>query len=87
MTNLCSEELEILKEDITTDNFIMNKYLDTWDYDDNYSHNEIEVSRDQFVEEANKFFEENKLTYRMREICENAMVCDINTDEILNDYE
>ncbi len=83
MTSLCRDELEILKEDIETNNFIEIKYLDTWDYEDDYSHNEIEISREQFIQEANRYFEENNLPYMMREVCENALVCDQQTEEIL----
>lgn len=83
MTSLCCDELENLKEDVKKNNFIGNKYLDTWDYEDDYSHNEIEESREQFIEESNNYFEENKLPYIMREVCENARVCDKKTGEVL----
>ena len=38
------------KEDVKNDNFGI--YLDTWDYEDEYSHNEIEYARIKFIELA-----------------------------------
>ena len=80
---LCNYEFEQLKEDIADDNFRGVKYLDTWDYEDDWSHNDIENARDKFIEMANEYFEEKKLPYIMKEICENAMVCDKESGEIL----
>lgn len=81
--DLCMDELERLEEDIADGNFRGVKYLDTWDYEDEYSHNDIEIARDKFIEMANNFFRENNLPYTMKEVCENAMVCDKDTGEIL----
>lgn len=81
--DLCMDELERLEEDIADDNFRGIKYLDTWDYEDEYSHNDIEIARKKFIEMANDFFQQNDLPYMMREVCENAMVCDKDTREIL----
>lgn len=78
MLDICYEELDELKEDINNNCFIGVKYLDTWDYEDEYSHNHIDENRDKFIELANEYFKENNMTYIMREICENAMVCDSN---------
>ena len=83
MTSLCSEELETFKEDIQIIQFIGVQYLDTWDYEDEYSHNEIEESRDQFIQTANKILEENHLPYIMMEMCENAMICDKKTGKVI----
>lgn len=35
---LCNDEFEQLKEDIADNNFRSAKYLDTWDYEDDWSH-------------------------------------------------
>ncbi len=78
----CYEQLVQLKEDIADDNFRGVRYLDTWDYEDEYSHNDIEIARDKFIEMANDFFRENNLPYMMREVCENAMVCNKNGEII-----
>ncbi|MCF2641174.1 hypothetical protein I6E50_01955 [Roseburia hominis] len=76
MLDICYEELDRLKEDIEDDNFQGVKYLDTWDFEDEYSHNHIEENREKFIELANDYFKEENLSFVMREICENAMVCD-----------
>lgn len=72
MLDICYEAMEDLKEDIKTEDF--TNYLDTWDYEDDYSHNHIEENRDKFIELANEFFEENKLPYVARECCENVRI-------------
>lgn len=76
MLDICYEELDQLKEDIEDDNFRGVKYLDTWDFEDEYSHNHIEENREKFIELANDYFKEENLSFVMREICESAMVCD-----------
>ena len=78
MLDICCLELNQLKEDIKNDKFRGVKYLDTWDYEDDYSHNHIDRNRKKFIELANNYFKENNLPYVMREVCENAMVCDEN---------
>lgn len=83
MTSLCSEELETFKEDIQRNQFMGVQYLDTWDYEDEYSHNEIEYSRDQFIQAANKILEKNHLPYIMMELRENAMICDKETGKVI----
>ena len=83
MTLLCINELERFEEDLKNNNFIGVEYLDTWDYEDDYSHNEIELSRDQFIEKANEILEQNNLPYLMMEVCENARICDKYTEKIL----
>ena len=80
---LCYDEFDQLKEDIDDNNFRGAKYLDTWDYEDDWSHNDIENARDKFIEMANEYFKEQNLPYIMKEICENAMVCDKESGEIL----
>ena len=82
MLDICYEEIEELKEDIKNNSFIGVKYLDTWDYEDEYSHNHIDENRDRFIELANEYFTVNNMKYIMREVCENAMVCDINGEII-----
>lgn len=75
--------LEELKEDIKSNQFVGTKYVDTWDYEDDYSHNEINETRYEFIKLANEYFKENNLPYIMKEIVENAMVCDLD-GKILN---
>ena len=63
MLDICYEEIEELKEDIKNNSFIGVKYLDTWDYEDEYSHNHIEENRDKFIELANEYFTVNNMKY------------------------
>ena len=58
--------------------FIGYAYANTDDYEDEYSHNYIEEARDYFIERVNEFFKEKNLPYTMREIIDNAYVCDEN---------
>lgn len=82
MLDICYEELDELKEDIENNCFAGVEYLDTWNFEDEYSHNHIEENRDKFIELANEYFKENNMSYIMREVCENAMVCDGNGEII-----
>lgn len=84
MIDICYLELEQLEEDIKEDKFRGVKYLDTWVFEDDYSHNHIEENRKKFIELANGYFKENNLPYVMREVCENAMVCDENGEIIVS---
>ena len=40
--NYSNDEFEQLKDDIADNNFRGVKYIDTWDYEDYWSHNDIE---------------------------------------------
>lgn len=70
--------LEELKRDVESNQLAGCRYVDTWDYEDEYSHNEIEEVRHQFIDMANDYFKENNMPYMMKEIVENAMICDLN---------
>ena len=83
MTLLCREELERFERDLQNNEFIGVEYLDTWEYEDEYSHNEIELSREQFIKEANEILKQNNYPYVMREVCENARICDKKSGEII----
>ena len=72
--NLAYEALEILKEDLEQEKF--GRYLDTWDYEDDYSHNDIEDARKNFIELANNYFEENNLPYVAKEVVQNVYIFD-----------
>ena len=58
-------------------------YLDTWDYEYEYSHAEINAARTEFVKMANTFLESMNSPYYMREVTENAMLCYRDTNEIV----
>lgn len=75
---LAYEVFEEMKEDIKNDNFgARQKYLDTWDYEDEFSHNDIVDARIKFVELANEYFETTNMLYEAREVCDNVYIFDI----------
>lgn len=78
---LAYEAFEEMKEDIKNDNFGI--YLDTWDYEDDYSHNDIEFARSKFIELANGHFRVNMMDYEAREVVENIYIFNKNTGERL----
>ena len=78
---LAYEAFEEMKEDIKNDNFGI--YLDTWDYEDEYSHNDIEYARTKFIELANGYFRLNMMDYEAREVVENIYIFNKNTGERL----
>ncbi len=43
------------KEDVENGSFTGFAYADTWNYEDEYSHNDIAIARKQFIEMANDF--------------------------------
>lgn len=71
MLNICFDEFERLKEalekNIKTEGdlyFVENDaFLDFWEYEDEFSHNEIEENQDKFIQLANHYFQENNLPY------------------------
>ena len=78
---LANEVFEEMKEDIKNGNY--GVYLDTWAYEDDYSHNDIETARDKFIELANGYFRVNMMDYEVKEVCENVYVFNKNTGERL----
>lgn len=59
------------------------KYLDTWDFEDDYSHNEIDAARDEFIKMTNEYLAQKDAPYYMREVNENAMLCYKGTNAIV----
>lgn len=78
---LAYEVFEEMKEDIKNEEY--GVYLDTWEYEDEYSHNDIEAARDKFIELANGYFRVNMMDYEAREVCENVYIFNKNTGERL----
>lgn len=78
---LAYEVFEQMKEDIKNDDFGI--YLDTWDYEDEYSHNDIEYARTKFLELANGYFRVNMMDYEARYVNENIYIFNKNTGERL----
>lgn len=78
---LAYEIFEEMKEDIKKEDF--GVYLDTWAYEDEYSHNDIENARSKFIELANGYFRVNMMDYEAKEVCENVYIFNKNTGERL----
>lgn len=79
MLDICYEELDYLKEHIDEGKEILGyDFLDTWDFEDEYSHNHIEENRSKFIQLANEYFKENNLPYEARETCERAEIFEKN---------
>lgn len=75
MLDICYEELDYLKEHIDEGKEILGYgFLDTWDFEDEYSHNHIEENRSKFIQLANEYFRKNNLPYVARETCERANI-------------
>ncbi len=74
---LAYEAFEEMKEDIKKEEY--GVYLDTWEYEDEYSHNDIEIARDKFIELANGYFRVNMMNYEAREANENVYIFNKNT--------
>lgn len=72
MLDICYEELDELKEDINKE--YLRDYLDTWDYEDEYSHSHIEENRREFVKLANEYFKENGLPYVAKDTCDRVKI-------------
>ena len=78
---LALEEFERMKEDMINEDF--NIYVDTWDFEDDYSHNDIESARNEFIRLANGYFRVNMIDYEAIEVCENVYIFNKNTGERL----
>ena len=78
---LAREEFERMKEDVSNENFGI--YVDTWGFEDDYSHNDIEIAREEFIRLANGYFRVNMIDYEAREVCENVYIFNKNTGERL----
>ena len=79
---LALDMFDDFKEDVECNSFTGFSYADTWDYEEDYSHNEIDVAREQFIKLVNNYFNKKHMNYTMREVVENAWVCDLNGDII-----
>lgn len=81
MMELVNDVFEEMKADIENGQFGI--YLDTYDYEDNYSHNDIEIARDKFIELANEYFSANMMEYEAQEVMENVYIFNKNTNKKL----
>lgn len=53
-------EFERFLSDINKDDFCMAKYLDTWDYEDEYSHNEIHDAQYELFYKIKNWLKDNR---------------------------
>lgn len=74
MHELCSKEFERLKNNIHNEEF--GAYVDTWDFEDEYSHNAIDEARYEFLEYANEYFEKENLPYIAKVGIGNVLIFD-----------
>lgn len=80
---LALEVFEDFKYDYENGDIGNIPYLDTWDYEYEYSYAEIDAARAEFIEMTNAFLESTNSPYYMREVTENAMLCYRDTNEIV----
>lgn len=80
---LALEVFEDFKNDYKNGEIGNLQYLDTWDFEDEYSHTEIDAARNEFIKMSNAFLESINSPYYMREITENVMLCYKDTNEIV----
>lgn len=78
---LAYEVFEEMKEDINNEDY--GVYLDTFNYEDEYSHNDIKAARGKFIELANGYFRVNMMDYEAREVNDNVYIFNKNTGERL----
>lgn len=75
MLDICYEEFENLREWLGEGREILGyNFLDTWDFEYEYSHNHIAENRNKFIELANEYFQDNNLPYEARETCERTNI-------------
>lgn len=75
---LAQEMFEDFVSDVEKNDFTGFPYADTWDYEDEHSHNDIDNARSKFIKMANSYFNENHMGYIMREVADNAWVCNLD---------
>ena len=80
---LAEDVFEDFKYDYENNDIAGAQYLDTWDFEDDYSHSQIDSARDEFIKMANEYLDQNDSPYYMREVNQNAMLCYRDTDEIV----
>lgn len=59
MINELQEELQRFYKDIINPNFIFERYLDEYDYKDEYSQNEIIEAQREFITKATEYLHNN----------------------------
>ena len=75
MTVITYDELERLKEEIENGSLLdKEKYCEYWDFEDEYSHNEIDEAVGEFLVLANDYFKKNNLNYKASYNCESVLV-------------
>lgn len=82
------EEFERLKEDLENKRLELNDvFLDYDDYEDDYSHNEIQENQERFIKTVNEFFKEQNIRMVAVIGCENVRIVELPENEHWNDYD
>lgn len=85
---ICSEEMDRLKESIENNELQENdSYCDYDDYEDEYGHNFIDDEQRNFIREANRFFEDNKICYVATHGVEKVRIVKLGDGEHWSDYD
>ena len=85
---ICIEEMERLKESVENNVLQENdSYCDYDDFEDEYGHNFIDDEQRDFIREANRFFEDNKIRYAAKYGVENVRIVKLGDGECWCDYE
>lgn len=83
VASIVEDELERFIEDYETGQAIETQYVDTWDFEDQNSHNDIEEARRIFIIKANEYLESKNAPYYVNDVNENVMLFDKTTDKIV----
>lgn len=85
---ICSEEMDRLKESVENNELQENdSYCDYDDYEDEYGHNFIDDEQRNFIREANRFFEDNKIRYVATYGVEKVRIVKLGDGEHWSEYE
>lgn len=60
MDEVIKEEYEMFLKDISENAFILGKYLDESDYEDEYCHNDIDEAKEKLVEKITDYLKQNR---------------------------
>lgn len=72
---IVEEEMERVIEQIDSNQMgVRERFCDYWDFEDEYSHNEIDEAQRLFLDRVNNYFCEHKLPYKARYGVDNIFV-------------
>lgn len=59
MYEIVEDEYNQFLQDITDGSMIFGRYIDESEYEDEYSHNDIDEAQDKFIEKVREYLHEN----------------------------